>query len=89
MRVPNGELYAELKQRQSAWEENDLQAVYRIGDCHAPRHLMNAIFDGHRLGREFDSPHPQRPLPFIRERQIWGQETFPKLGDTRPNVEAT
>jgi dimethylamine/trimethylamine dehydrogenase len=89
MRVPNGELYAELKQRQNAWEENDLQAVYRIGDCHAPRHLMNAIFDGHRLGREFDSPHPQRPLPFIRERQIWGQETFPKLGDTRPNVEAT
>jgi dimethylamine/trimethylamine dehydrogenase len=88
MRVPNGELYAELKQRQNAWEENDLQAVYRIGDCHAPRHLMNAIFDGHRLGREFDSPHPQRPLPFIRERQIWGQETFPKLGDTRPNVEA-
>ena len=23
---------------------------------------------GHRLGREFDSPNPQGPLPFIRER---------------------
>jgi len=38
----------------------------------------HAIFDGHRLAREFDSPHPQYPLPFIRERQVWGHETFPK-----------
>src|SRR6476620_10620804 len=56
-----------------------------IGDCYAPRYLMNAIFDGHRLAREFESPHPQYPLPFIRERQIWGQETYPKLGDARPS----
>jgi dimethylamine/trimethylamine dehydrogenase len=88
MRVPNGGLYHELYRRRSEWQENDLQAVYRIGDCHVPRHLMNAIFDGHRLAREFESPHPQYPLPFIRERQIWGRETFPKLGDARPRVEA-
>ena len=88
MRVPNSGLYHELYRRRSEWQENDLQAVYRIGDCHVPRHLMNAIFDGHRLAREFESPHPQYPLPFIRERQIWGHETFPKLGDARPKVEA-
>jgi dimethylamine/trimethylamine dehydrogenase len=86
-RVSNGALYAELKQRQSEWTANDIQAVYRIGDCHAPRHALNAIFDGHRLAREFESPHPQQPLPFIRERQVWGSATFPKLGDPRPQVE--
>ena len=87
MRVPNSELFHELLLRQSEWEVNEVQAVYRIGDCYAPRYLMNAIFDGHRLAREFESPHPQYPLPFIRERQIWGRETYPKLGDARPSVE--
>jgi dimethylamine/trimethylamine dehydrogenase len=86
-RVPNGALYKELKARKAEWAGHELKAVYRIGDCHAPRQCMNAIFDGHRLAREFDGPHPQYPLPFIRERQIWGHETYPKLGDARPVVE--
>ncbi len=87
MRQPNSRLYDDLIARREQWDTHDLADVFRIGDCHAPRQLMNAIFDGHRLAREFDSPHPQRPLPFIRERQIWGGETFPKLGDGRPDVE--
>jgi len=86
-RVPNNGLFRELKMRKSEWAANEVQAVYRIGDCHAPRQCMNAIYDGHRLAREFDGPHPQYPLPFIRERQIWGHETYPKLGDARPVVE--
>ena len=86
-RVPNTELYDGLKARRGEWKDFDIEDVYRIGDCHAPRHITNAIFDGHRLAREFDSPHPQYPLPFIRERQIWGAETYPKLGDARPAVE--
>jgi dimethylamine/trimethylamine dehydrogenase len=86
-RVPNSELYTQLRQRRAEWARHEVQDVYRIGDCHAPRQVLNAIFDGHRLGREFDSPHPQFPLPFIRERQVWGHETFPKAGDTRPAVE--
>jgi hypothetical protein len=32
----------------------------------------DAIFDGHRLAREIDSPDPAIPLPFIRERRLWG-----------------
>ena len=86
-RVPNGALYAELKARRAEWPRHAVEAVYRIGDCHAPRQALNAIFDGHRLGREFDSPHPQYPLPFIRERQVWGHETFPGRGAARPRVE--
>jgi dimethylamine/trimethylamine dehydrogenase len=88
-RVPNAQLYMELRQRRAEWARHEVQEVYRIGDCHAPRQVLNAIFDGHRLAREFDSPHPQYPLPFIRERQLWGHETFPKAGDTRPAVEPT
>jgi hypothetical protein len=47
-----------------------------------------AMWDAHRLAREFDSPHPAYPLPWIRERQLWGGDTVPKLADTRVNVEA-
>jgi dimethylamine/trimethylamine dehydrogenase len=42
--------------------------VYRIGDCVAPRLIADAIWDGHRLGREIDSPDPAFPLPHRRER---------------------
>jgi dimethylamine/trimethylamine dehydrogenase len=86
-RVPEDSLYTELVKRKAEWAGNGIEAVYRVGDCIQPRHAMDAIFDGHRLAREFESPDPQRPLPFIRERQIWGHETFPKLGDPRPRVE--
>lgn len=86
-RVPNSELFTELRARRREWANNGIEDIYRIGDCHAPRQLMNAIFDGHRLAREFDSPHPQHPLPFIRERQVWGHETYPQLGDLRDVVE--
>jgi len=86
-RVSNDSLYRELVERKSEWEEEDIEGIYQTGDCYVPRHLMNAIWDGHRMGREIDSPHPQYPLPYIRERQIWGHETYPKLGDERPKVE--
>ena len=86
-RVPNGALYADLKARRAEWQRHEVQAVYRIGDCHAPRQALNAIFDGHRLAREFESAHPQHPLPFIRERQLWGHSTIPQRGDPRPAVE--
>ena len=41
--------------------------------------IADAIFDGHRLAREFECDNPQFALPYIRERQVWGHETFPKL----------
>lgn len=86
-REPNNKLFKELKARKSEWEENDIIGIYQTGDCKAPQQALNAMFDGHRLAREFDGPHPQYPKPWIRERQIWGGETYPKLGDARPKVE--
>ncbi len=48
-------------------ESEEIQAVYRVGDCVAPRLIAENIFDGHRLAREIDSADPTVPLPFIRE----------------------
>ena len=78
-RLSNNALFREVKARQGEWQKNGVQAVYQVGDCYAPRMIADAVFDGHRLAREFESPDPQHPLPFVRERQIWGHETYPRL----------
>ncbi|RLA53442.1 MAG: dimethylamine dehydrogenase [Gammaproteobacteria bacterium] len=86
-RESNNSLFKELKTRKAEWEENEIEGIYQIGDGRAPQQAMNAMFDGHRLAREFDGDNPQYPQPWIRERQVWGAETFPKLGDARLKVE--
>jgi dimethylamine/trimethylamine dehydrogenase len=86
-RSSDDSLYRELKARRADWPRADVQAVYRIGDCKAPMQVGQAMWEGHRLAREFDGPHPAWPLPWIRERQLWASETIPKLGDARPRVE--
>jgi len=86
-RQSDSALYRELKTRKGEWEKNGIEAIYQIGDCKAPMQALQAMFEGHRLAREFDGPHPEYPLPWIRERQVWGHDTFPKLGDARPKVE--
>jgi len=80
-------LWRELKSRKSEWAANEVQDIFRTGDSKAPAQLNQAIWDAHRLAREFDSPHPAYPLPWIRERQLWGSPTIPRLGDPRANVD--
>ena len=63
-------LYLELAGDPAALEAAGIEAVYRIGDCVAPRMISEAIFDGHRLAREIDGPDPAHPLPFDRERGL-------------------
>ena len=64
-RLSNDALYLEL-----AGDPGALEAVYRTGDCVAPRWLVDTVFDGHRLAREIDSPDPAVHLPFLRERSL-------------------
>jgi dimethylamine/trimethylamine dehydrogenase len=71
-RLSNDQLYRELKADQGALDENGVEALYVIGDASAPRMIVDSIFDGHRLAREIDSANPALPLPFIRERRLWG-----------------
>ena len=75
------ELYDGLVAHKDRWADAGLKVVVRSGDCLAPRYLADAIFDGHRIAREIESDNPERPRAIIRERQIWGHGTFPKLGD--------
>ena len=35
-----------------------------------PSLIAEAVFSGHRLAREIDSPNPRVPLPYIRERRL-------------------
>jgi dimethylamine/trimethylamine dehydrogenase len=71
-RISNDELYRDLKANREQWESEGIESVYVIGDASAPRMIVDSIFDGHRLAREIDSPNPAMPLPFIRERRLWG-----------------
>jgi dimethylamine/trimethylamine dehydrogenase len=63
-------LYHQLAADPAALEAAGVEALYRIGDCVAPRLIADAIFDGHRLAREIDSDDPSRPLPYLRERPL-------------------
>jgi dimethylamine/trimethylamine dehydrogenase len=69
-RLSNEELYLELRSDAEALQANDVEAVYRIGDCVAPRIIADVVFDGHRLARELDSENPTVPLPYKRERMV-------------------
>ena len=71
-RRSNEALYRELKDKVglSALKSSGVNALYRVGDCVAPRLVADAVFDGHRLAREIDSPNPEEPLPFKRERRV-------------------
>lgn len=72
-RNPSSHIYRTLKNAQSEADTADLPRVFRAGDCVSPRQqVADAIFDGHRLGREIDSDNPAIPLPWIREERFIG-----------------
>ncbi len=74
-RISNDGLFRAVRSDQEALRASGLDGVYRVGDCVAPRLIADAIFDGHRMGREIDSDDPQTPRPFIRERRLSGTTT--------------
>ena len=57
-----------------ALKAEGVQALYRIGDCEAPRLIADAVFSGHRLAREIDTEDPSIPLPYKRERKVVERE---------------
>ncbi|MBS1881421.1 MAG: FAD-dependent oxidoreductase [Actinobacteria bacterium] len=66
-REPLDGVYRELVADPGRLEAEGIEAVYRIGDCVAPRLISENIFDGHRLAREIDGDDPGVPLPYTRE----------------------
>jgi dimethylamine/trimethylamine dehydrogenase len=71
-RVSDDALYQELADDQDALAAAGITGVYQIGDCMLPSLTAEAVFSGHRLAREIDSPNPRVPLPYIRERRLLG-----------------
>jgi dimethylamine/trimethylamine dehydrogenase len=69
-RLSNEALYLELKEDDEALRSEGVHALFRIGDCVAPRIIAEAAFDGHRLAREIDGEDPALPLPYRRERLV-------------------
>jgi dimethylamine/trimethylamine dehydrogenase len=69
-RLSNESLYLELVEEIDALRDEGIDALYRIGDCVAPRIVAEASYDGHRLAREIDSDDPATPLPYTRERIV-------------------
>jgi dimethylamine/trimethylamine dehydrogenase len=67
-RCSNDALYRALGADPQALAAEGIEALYRIGDCVAPRLIADAIFDGHRLAREIDADNPAVALPYQRER---------------------
>ena len=67
-RVSNDGLYRELVADPQALAAEEIEAVYRVGGAVAPVQVGDAIFDGHRLAREIDSPNPAIPMPYKREQ---------------------
>lgn len=66
-REPSDELYREVLAEPERLKSEKIEAVYRIGDCVAPRLIADCVFDGHRLAREIDTDDPSVPLPYLRE----------------------
>jgi dimethylamine/trimethylamine dehydrogenase len=77
-RRSNEALFRELKDvvGREALAAEGVDALYRIGDCEAPRLIADAVFSGHRLAREIDAPNPETPLPFKRERRVPDAESL-------------
>jgi dimethylamine/trimethylamine dehydrogenase len=65
-------LFSELKADAPALAQAGISDLYQIGDCLLPGMIADAVFSGHRLAREIDSPDPATPLPYIRERRLLG-----------------
>ena len=69
-RLSECHLYNELDADRAALEAAGISQLHLIGDAHTPGIIAQATFSGHRLAREIDSPNPDEPLPFIRERRL-------------------
>jgi dimethylamine/trimethylamine dehydrogenase len=69
-RVPHESLFLELQEDPEALQREGIEALYRVGDCAVPSTIADAVFEGHRLAREIDSPNPAYHLPYIRERRL-------------------
>jgi dimethylamine/trimethylamine dehydrogenase len=66
-RLPNEQLYLDLKAREADWADAGIRSVKVIGDACAPGPIAYAVYAGHRYARELDAPDIGDAVPFKRE----------------------
>jgi dimethylamine/trimethylamine dehydrogenase len=66
-RLPNDQLYLDLKAREADWAAAGIKSVKVIGDACAPGPIAYAVYAGHRYARELDAPDIGDAVPFKRE----------------------
>ncbi len=71
-RISNDEMYVELRAQPERLAEAGIEGLFVTGSAAPPGMLVDSIFQAHRLARGIDSADPSQPLPFIRERRVWG-----------------
>jgi len=67
-RVPNDDLYLNLTEDSSRIEDAGIISVNAIGDCLCPSTIAAAVYEGHRVAREIETPPENPDLPFRREQ---------------------
>ena len=66
-RLPDDQVYNNLKSRESAWADAGIKSVRIIGDANAPGPIAWATYAGHDYARSLDAPDIGDALPFRRE----------------------
>jgi dimethylamine/trimethylamine dehydrogenase len=74
-RLPNEQLYLDLRGDEAALAASGITSLRVIGDAHAPSTIAAAVYEGHRAARELDAPADDRcraEVPFRRELPLVG-----------------
>jgi dimethylamine/trimethylamine dehydrogenase len=66
-RLPDDQLYRDLKARESDWADAGIAAVKCAGDAWAPATIAAAVYGGRRYAEEMDAAPIGDALPFKRE----------------------
>jgi len=69
-RLPDEQLHAALRARESAWADAGIVSLQRIGDCDAPGLVAHAVYAGHRCAQGLGEP-PADVVPFKRHFHHW------------------
>ena len=66
-RMPNDELYQNLKNEKFEFSKSRIKSIQSIGDCLAPGIIAAAVHSGHLAARELENANKEE-VPFLRER---------------------
>ena len=74
-RLPNEQLYLDLRSDEAALAASGITSLRVIGDAYAPSTIAAAVYEGHRAARELDAPADDlahAEVPFRRELPLVG-----------------